>query len=70
MSHPPIPPRRHFLRHTATYAAAGVVPGLATTAHASLGGSRDLALAHTHTRERLDLVFAVHERYVREVSQR
>ena len=32
MSHPPIPPRRHFLRRTATYAAAGVVPGLATTA--------------------------------------
>lgn len=66
MSHPPVPPRRHFLRRTATYAAAGVVPGLATPARASLGGSRDLALAHTHTRERLDLVFAVHERYVPE----
>ena len=66
MSHPPASPRRHFLRRTATYAVAGVVPGLATHARASLGGVRDLAMAHTHTREQLDLVYAVHERYVPE----
>jgi uncharacterized protein YcbK (DUF882 family) len=66
MNHPPTTPRRHFLRHTATYAVAGVVPGLATPARAALGGSRDLAMAHTHTREQLDLVYALHDRYVPE----
>ena len=66
MNAPPTPHRRRFLRHTATCAAAGALPALATPARASLAGARDLALAHTHTREQIDLVFAVHERYVPE----
>lgn len=66
MNAPTKPLRRHFLRHTATVAAAGVVPGLATPARAALAGARDLAMAHTHTHEQLDLVYAVHERYLPE----
>ena len=66
MNAPTQPLRRHFLRHTATVAAVGVVPGLATPARAALAGARDLAMAHTHTHEQLDLVYAVHERYLPE----
>lgn len=55
--------RRHFLRHSARLAAAGGLPLMALPAHASVPGARGLALVHTHTHERLDLVYAVDERY-------
>jgi len=55
--------RRRFLRHTAHLAAAGAMPLLAKPARANVPGARRLALVHTHTRERIDLVFAVDQRY-------
>lgn len=64
MTHPLMPPRRHFLRHTATLAAGGVLPALPGRARASMPGARGLALAHTHTHENIDLVYAVREQFV------
>lgn len=73
MSHsrtpPPSPPRRHFLHHGARLAAAGALPALAAApARAALadtqGDARDLVMAHTHTGEHIDLVYAVQERYL------
>jgi len=65
MNKPATPPRRHFLRHGVSLAAAAL-PALATPARASMPGARGLAMAHTHTREHIDLVYAVRERYVPE----
>ena len=56
--------RRRFLRHGAQLAMAGTLPALATTARASAPRERALALAHTHTREQIELVYAVDETYV------
>lgn len=56
--------RRRFLRHAAHFAAAGALPALSAPARAALEGTRGLALEHTHTHERIDLVYAVNERYV------
>lgn len=59
--------RRRFLRHTARLAAAVALPALATPAAlASLPDARALALVHTHTHEKIDLVYADGERYVPE----
>jgi uncharacterized protein YcbK (DUF882 family) len=55
--------RRRFFRHTARLAAACALPALATTAHASVSGARGLAMVHTHTHERIDLVYAVDGQY-------
>ena len=55
--------RRRFFRHTARLAAACALPALATTARASVSGARGLAMVHTHTRERIDLVYAVDGQY-------
>jgi uncharacterized protein YcbK (DUF882 family) len=57
------PSRRHFMRHAAGLAAAGALPA-AARARASAPDVRGLALAHTHTRERIDVVYAIDERYV------
>lgn len=55
--------RRHFLKRTAL-AAAGTLP-LARKAQASVApAGRELALVHTHTRERVALVYAVEHTYV------
>ncbi|MDO8419124.1 MAG: DUF882 domain-containing protein [Rubrivivax sp.] len=59
------PHRRHFLRHSVSLAAAAL-PALVTPARASVPEARGLAMAHTHTREHIDLVYAVRERYVPE----
>lgn len=59
--------RRHFLRHTARLAAAAALPALASRAAlASVPDVRGLALVHTHTHEKIDLVYASGERYVPE----
>lgn len=58
--------RRRFLRHTASFAAAGALPALSMPARAALAGPRELAMVHTHTHEQIDLVFAHSERYVPE----
>ncbi|HYN59481.1 MAG TPA: DUF882 domain-containing protein, partial [Rubrivivax sp.] len=62
--------RRRFLRQGARLATAGALPVLALPARASLRGERDLVLVHTHTRERIDLVYAVDERYLPDALQR
>jgi len=66
MKHPHAFGRRHFLRHTVSLAAVGALPATASRARAAVSGARELALAHTHTRERIDLVYAIDERYVPE----
>jgi uncharacterized protein YcbK (DUF882 family) len=57
--------RRFFLKHSAGIAAASVLP-IPRTAGANLPppSARDLSLFHTHTRERLSLVYAVEQSYV------
>lgn len=59
-----LPPRRRFLHRAAGVAAAGLLPATARPALAS--APKRLALVHTHTRERIDLVYAVAARYVPE----
>lgn len=59
--------RRRFLHHTARLAAAAALPALsAAAAMASVPDTRGLALVHTHTHEKIDLVYADGERYVPE----
>jgi uncharacterized protein YcbK (DUF882 family) len=65
MSLPPAhPDRRLFLRRSACLAVAGVAPFAAQGALASRPDARSLAFDHTHTGERLSLVYAMGERYV------
>ncbi len=66
MTEPLASSRRRFLRHGAHLAAAGALPILAAPARATEPGPRALALAHTHTGERIELVYAIDERYVPE----
>ncbi len=62
--------RRRFLRHGARLAAVSVAPALHGSARAALAtspntpGARSLSMSNTHTGERIDLVYAVGERYV------
>ncbi|HJV59757.1 MAG TPA: DUF882 domain-containing protein [Albitalea sp.] len=62
------PSRRRFLRHGARLAALGALPGAAwsTAARASSAAPRTLAMVHTHTHERIDLVYAIGDQYVPE----
>ena len=72
--HTPFAGRRGFLRRVLTRAgdlasmsaAAVAMPMLAQPARAATRSERRLALAHTHTGERVDLAFAVGERYLPE----
>ena len=64
MTHPKTPARRHFLRQTAGFAAAALPALAAPAAWASVPDARGLALVHTHTHEKIDLVYASGERYV------
>jgi uncharacterized protein YcbK (DUF882 family) len=67
MKNPVTPARRHFLRQTVQVAAALALPaGVLTAARASAADLRGLALVHTHTHEKIDLVFASGQRYVPE----
>ena len=64
MTHPNILARRHFLRHAANLAAA-VLPAVAAPATwAFVPDTRALALVHTHTHEKIDLVYASGEGYL------
>jgi len=70
MTHAPDPTgRRRFLSRSARLAATGALPALAAApARAALApratGDRALALAHTHTGEQLQLVYAHDDRYL------
>ncbi|MDP1691405.1 MAG: DUF882 domain-containing protein [Burkholderiaceae bacterium] len=63
MTDPHANQRRRFLRHGAQLAATGALPMLWSRARASTAGVRGLALVHTHTGEKIDLVYAVGERF-------
>lgn len=62
--------RRRFLRGGARLAAVGTLPLWSHAARASAAAPRSLAMLHTHTQERIELVFAVGERYVPEALGR
>ena len=63
--HMAAPSRRSFLRRSAQLALLGTALPLATRpARAALADARSLMLDHTHTRERIDLVYATGEQYV------
>jgi uncharacterized protein YcbK (DUF882 family) len=65
MSHPIQPDRRLFLRRSAQWAVVGAAGSLsAHTAFASSAGERSLAFDHTHTREKLSLIYAAGGQYV------
>ncbi|OGA95446.1 MAG: twin-arginine translocation pathway signal protein [Burkholderiales bacterium RIFCSPHIGHO2_12_FULL_61_11] len=64
MTHPFALARRGFLRHTARLAAAALPALSASVALASVPDTRGLALVHTHTHEKIDLVYADGQRYV------
>jgi uncharacterized protein YcbK (DUF882 family) len=56
--------RRRFLRHGAHVAAATALPLLALPARAAVADARTLAMVHTHTRERIELAYAVGQQYL------
>ena len=56
--------RRGFLRHAASLVAAGAALPFAQKALAALPGARRLAFDHTHTGERISLIYAIDEQYV------
>jgi uncharacterized protein YcbK (DUF882 family) len=60
------PTRRRFLHHGTRLAATAALPGLARPARSSTTGARSVTMVHTHTREHIDLVYAVDDRYVPE----
>jgi len=66
MSQPTQPARRLFLRRSAQWGVLGAAgPLAARTAFASsASGERSLAFDHTHTREKLSLVYAAGGEYV------
>lgn len=64
---PSHPSRRLFLRRASHMAVVGSsLPLVAKRAWASTADARSLMLDHTHTRERIALVYAVGDRYVPE----
>lgn len=59
--------RRRFLRRTAQFAAAGLLLPFTASARASLAhhpAARQLAFHHTHTGERLSIVYALGDEYL------
>ena len=59
------PSRRFFLRRSAQLALVGTaLPMALRPARAAVAVARSLMLDHTHTRERIDLVYALGEQYV------
>lgn len=63
--HSPQSSRRFFLRQSAQLAMIGAtLPLAARSARAATTPTRDLMLDHTHTRERIALVYATGEDYV------
>jgi len=58
----PTAARRRFLRHTGQIVAAAALPVFAAPSRAAVG-ARGLAMVHTHTQERIDIVYAVDGQY-------
>ena len=67
MNHTLLHPRRRWLKHSLALGSAAALLPLATpSAQAILAGSRDIAMSHLHTRERIATVYAVGEHFVPE----
>jgi uncharacterized protein YcbK (DUF882 family) len=67
MNHTLLHPRRRWLKHSLALGSAAALLPLATpSALAILAGSRDIAMSHLHTRERIATVYAVCEHFVPE----
>jgi uncharacterized protein YcbK (DUF882 family) len=65
MNNAPCQTRRHWLQRTLSLGgAAALLPMLPRTAGASTATERDIALSHLHTRERINTVYAIGERFV------
>ena len=64
--HPPKAGRRRFLGTSGRWLMTGALLPLAQPALASLPGARSLAFDHTHTSERLALVYALGEQFLPE----
>lgn len=62
MNHPRHFARRRFLKHSAGLAAGSLLPLAA--ARGNLPDGRALSFVHTHTHERIELVYAVADTYV------
>lgn len=58
--------RRRLLRQGTALTAVVAVPLLALPARAAAPATRSLAMSHTHTRERIELVYAVAQDYLPE----
>lgn len=58
-----VPTRRRFLHHSACALTVAALPWPAQAARAAGPGARGLAMVHTHTRERIDLVYAAGAEY-------
>lgn len=56
--------RRIFLRHAARFCVTGLALPMGQKALAALPDARSLAFSHTHTGERISLIYAVDEQYV------
>ena len=70
MSRSTLPDRRLFLRRSAQWAVVGAAGPLARTAFAQAAGERSLSFDHTHTRERLSLVYAAGGAYLAQALAR
>jgi uncharacterized protein YcbK (DUF882 family) len=58
-------PRRRWLKHSLAWGSAtAFLPLAAPPAKATLAVSRDIAMSHLHTRERIDTVYAVGDQFV------
>ena len=66
----PAPSRRHVLRQGLRLAVAGSALPLAMPALAARADARSLSLSHTHTGERMSLVYAVGDDYLPESLSR
>jgi len=62
--------RRRFLRDGVRLAAVGALPLWSHAAQGRAAAPRSLAMRHTHTDERIELVFAAGERYLPEALGR
>ncbi|PLC53582.1 twin-arginine translocation pathway signal protein [Pollutimonas nitritireducens] len=56
--------RRRFLSAASGLAVLGAMPTIARATYQTISSSRNLAMDHTHTREKIELIYAVGTDYV------
>ena len=64
MTTPPSAARRRFLSAASGMAVLGAMPAIAQATFQTTSSSRNLAMDHTHTREKIELIYAVGAEYV------